>query len=420
MKLDKVNYVPVLNGSILNCAVRDDMSINGKRLTFYTKDGLFRYKKSLINPFHHQDVFEKIRKNNLLGDDIIFADSGGLQEITLNKIKYSPEEVFQWQQKNSNIGFSVDCLPFITPKDGTNRPGSFGGWKFDKKNFLNYAKKGKENIEVTKKYRDRKKYPDFHLYGIIQGRKYDEYLKWYEILRDDEYLDGYCCKAPNINPMTLAETCIFAIKNISKPVHFLGIGNISRAIVLYYASRYFKQPISYDSSSYDTGTQYRNWLIPFMFNKKLRLVSKKKLYEGNDVCNKDDIIEISDLNNYCDCVACSSIKGLSKDMLDKNDAKLGSLISLHNLILNLKINKYVEDIMKFDADQRLGTDKPLTTKVREFVNFNFNESLANKIFTAFKMIDLAIEKDHECALSMYADETSLNETQGDQKGLFDF
>jgi len=415
-----VNYIPVLNGSILNCALRDDLMINNKRLTFYTKDGLFRYKKSLINPFHHQKIFEDIKKKELIEDDeLILADSGGLQEITLNEIKYSPEEVFQWQQKFTNIGFSVDALPFITPKDGTNRPGSFGGWKFDKANFLDYARKSKENINVTKKYRDREKYPKFNFYGIIQGRTYDEYLEWYEVLKDDEYLDGYCCKAPNINPMTLAETCIFAINNISKPIHFLGIGNISRAIVLYYAERHFKFPITYDSSSYDIGTQFRSWLHPMMINRKLRLVSEKNLGEDSEVCSENDIIPVSDLNRYCDCIACKSMEGMTGKMVDDNDPKLGSLISLHNLILNIKINNYVQDIMKNDVDQRLGNDKPLTNKVKEFIEYNFKSDTASKIYKAFDMIDLA-KKDYRFALDKYKKEMQVNKDVGDQKSVFDF
>lgn len=407
MKLDKINYIPVLNGSILNCALRDDMTIDNKRLTFYTNDGLMKYNKYLINPFHHAKIFEQIKKKELLlTDGAIFADSGGLQEITLNEKRYTPAEVFRWQQEHTHIGFSVDSLPFITPKDGTNRPGSFGGWKFDKTNFLKHAEKGKQNIDDTKKYRDKSK--SFNFYGIIQGRGYTDYLNWYNILRDDSYLDGYCCKAPNVNPMTLAETCIFAINNLTKPVHFLGIGNISRAIVLYYASRYFKQPISYDSSSYDIGTQFRSYLLPFMFTRKLRFVSCHNLGEDSEICNKDDVIHISDASEICDCKACRTMKGDTARMIKENDPKLGSLISLHNLALQLKINKYVEYVVK----------NPV--KLKEFVNFSFEPNLANKIMLAFDMIDLSQERGHEYALDKYKDNMQLNKSTGEQKGVFDF
>jgi len=409
MKLDKITYVPVLNGSVLNCALRDDLFIDGKRATFYTKDGIFKHPTYLINPFHHADIFVKIKKQNLLLDDsIVLADSGGLQEITLNEIKYTPEETFKWQQENSNIGFSVDAMPFITPKDGTNRPGSFGGWIFDIKNFDEYAKKSKNNIEVTKKYRDREKYPHFHFYGIIQGRKYSEYLRWYEILRDDAYLDGYCVKAPNINPMSLAETCIFVMNNINKPVHFLGIGNLSRSIVLYYASKYIKQPITFDSSSYDIGTQFRSYLLPFMMNRKLRFVSEKNLGEDSEVCNKNDIVYFENANDICDCVVCRSIGPKLGEMIRSNDPALGGLISVHNLILNIRWNGYVKGIINNPE------------KLKEFVKYNYEPSMVDKIFKAFEMIDSAAERGPNYALDKYKDEMIRNKEAGQQSGIFDF
>lgn len=408
MKLEKINYVPVLNGSVLNCALREDLFIDGKRATFYTKDGIFKHKVYLINPFHHAELFEKIKEKNLLIDDgTILADSGGLQEITLNQKKMTPEEVFKWQQKNTHIGFSVDSLPFITPKDGTNKPGSFGGWIFDKAGFNKHAEKSGNNIQVTKKHRDKDQFPNFNFYGIIQGRNYNEYLRWLEIIRDDAYLDGYCVKAPNVNPMTLAETCIFVINNISKPVHFLGIGNLSRSIVIYYANKHIKSPITFDSSSYDIGTQYRSYLLPFMMNRKLRFVSEHNLGEDSQVHNKNDIVYFEDASKICDCVVCRSIGDKLGSMIKNNHPALGGLISVHNLILNIRWNNYVKGIVNHP------------NKLKEFVQYNFEPSLADKILKAFDMIDLAVEKGHDFALQKYKDHMVQNKEGGNQKTIFE-
>jgi len=405
-QLNDINYVPVLNGSILNCALRDDLFIDGKRATFYTNDGIINQPIYLINPFHHSDIFAKISDKGMLNGGTILADSGGLQEITLNKVKFSPEEVFKWQQEYSNIGFSVDSLPFITPNDGTNKPGSFGGWAFDSANFHKHAEKSKDNIQVTKKYKDPNK--DFNFYGIIQGRKYDEYKQWHKTIQDDEYLAGYCCKAPNINPITLAETCIFVMDNITKPVHFLGIGNISRSIVLYYANKYIKQPITFDSSSYDIGTQYRSYLLPFMMNKKLRFVSNHNLGEDNEICNQNDIVHFENANDICDCTACRAIGNKLGKMIRDNDPILGSLISIHNMILNIKWLNYVKTII----------DKP--EKLKEYVNYNFEPGLSSKIFKAFNMIDLSVERGKDYAFDKHKDDMSVNKEVGSQKGIFDF
>lgn len=407
-KLGKVTFVPVLNGSVLNCALRDDLFFDGKRATFYTKDGIIKYSNYLINPFHHADLFKKIKDKGLLLDDsIVLADSGGLQQITLGKTKQTPEEVFKWQQEHTNIGFSVDSLPFITTKDGTNKPGSFSGWLFDKAGFTKHAEKSKYNIDVTKKYRDKNKYPDFYFYGIIQGRGYDEYNKWYEIIRD-EYLDGYCCKAPNVNPITLAETAIFVIHNIVKPVHFLGIGNISRSIVLYYASKYIKQPITFDSSSYDIGTQYRSYLLPFMMNKKIRFVSDKNLGEFGEVTGRQDVVLFEDASKLCDCVVCRTIGPKLGDMIRNNHPGLGGMISVHNLILNQKYVNYIEGIL----DNKY--------KMEEFVKGSFESSLAEKILTAFAMIDMSVEKGPEYTFHYFKDKIQRQKTSGQQGTIFGF
>lgn len=427
MEITGVSYIPVLNGGLLNCATRNDdnVMINGKRITFFTKDGLYKYNKYLINPYHHKDIFEKIDKLGLLDKSgLIIADSGGLQEITL-KGKSDPEEVFAWQQKFSNVGFCIDSLPFITPKDGTNRPGSFVGWTFDKANFEKYAFKTKDNIDRTRKLRDKKKYPNFKFYGIIQGTQYSEHKRWFDIIRDDEYLDGYCCKASTINPISLAETGLVVLHHIKKPVHFLGVGNISRGIIVYYLGKYFKYGLTFDSSSYDVGGQYRSYIHPFMITKKLRLISGHKNTADHDPCAQNDIlrVKVEDDNGdeenvwdikkeddfyFCDCPACKHINGNVIKMLKNNDSKLGVLISLHNLILNVKINNYVKSIINNDS------------KLKEFVKFNFEPSLADNIFKAFAIIDESVKYNPEYALDKYRYSLPKSKNTGEQKNVFDF
>jgi len=406
MTLDKINFVPVLNGSVLNCALRDDHFINGKRATFYTTDGLFSHPTFLINPFHHDKLFDNIRAKGLIPKNAtVLADSGGLQEITLNKLKSDPVDVFKWQQKHTNIGFSVDSIPYITPKDGTNRPGSFSGWHFDSANFDKYAKQSKANIDATKPHKD----PDskFKFFGIIQGINYETYLRWYNIIKDNSYLDGYCCKAPNNNPITLEETCIFAMNNINKPLHFLGIGNLSRSIVLYYANKHLKQTITFDSSSYDVGTQYRSYLLPFMMNRKLRFVSNHNLTEhSKEICNECDVVHIENATDICDCIACRSMGDKLGEMIRTNNPMLGSLISLHNLMMNIKWTNYVKSIIHKQD------------KLKEFVKFNFEESLSKKILTAFELIDIAADKGHEYAFDKFKNDMQRQKSISRQKTIF--
>ena len=398
--LGKINYIPVLNGGLLNGALRDECMIGGKRATFYTNDAIFKYNKYLINPYHHEDTYIKIPEGLLCEDNIVLADSGGLQAINLGEVKHTPEEVYQWQQKNTNIGFSMDEIPF------KNATGRFTGWVFDKANFLDYAKKSKENVEIVKKYKDFKKYPEFRFYGIIQGRKYSEYKQWYDIIKDD-FIDGYCCKTPNNNPLNLAETVVFAINNIDKPIHFLGVGNTSKSIIIYYANKHLKQNITFDSSSYDIGTQYRSYLIPFMMNRKVRFVSEK-FVDNEDTINQESILPLKDMSEFCDCVVCKAVGTELPNMVKNNDPRLGSLISLHNLHMNIKWFKYIENII----DNK--------EKLNEFVKFNFESSVAEKILDGFTLIDMAVDKGHKYALNHFKDKIKINADVSAQKSIFGF
>jgi hypothetical protein len=405
MKLDKITYVPVLNGGILNCALRSDIMLNGMRPTFYTKDAIFKYNKYLINPFHHSKIFVDIKNMGLLlPNSTILADSGGLQGVTLGqKDKFGPEEVFKWQQEHTNIGFCVDDLPFKTDSRG-----ALVGWEFDKEHFLDHAEKTRDNIAITRRHRDSSK--DFWFYGIIQGRKYEEYKAWYNtIKREDDNLQGYCVKSPSNSPINMAETCIFAINNLTeKPIHFLGTGNLGRSLVVYYASKHIKQPITFDSSSYDCGTQYRSYLLPFMLNKKLRFISEHNMGEDSEVLGPEDIVDLDDLGGICDCIVCQTIGTQLKDMIKKNDPALGSLISVHNMINNIRLNNYVRQIIHNKH------------KLTEFIRFNFEESMATKLLLSIEMIDMAMEKGPEYSLNFHKDDIKLNENIGSQKSIFQF
>ena len=111
----------------------------------------------------------------------------------------------------------------------------------------------------------RTEFQKFKFYGIIQGRNIEEYKQWFNIIKEAKS-DGYCVKTPNNNPISLVETCCFVYDNIDTPIHFLGVGNISKSILLIYFSNFFKNKISFDSSSYDLGTRYRTYLVPMSVN----------------------------------------------------------------------------------------------------------------------------------------------------------
>jgi len=197
------------------------------------------------------------------------------------------------------------------------------------------------------------------------------------------------------------------MKNIDKSIHFLGIGNISRSIVLFYASKYFKHPITFDSSSYDIGTQYRWYLLPMM-SRKIRFVNPQHIEDDMGICGSKDVVYLDNANDICDCVVCRHIGSNLGKMIKENDPLLGGLLSVHNLIVNVRHMNYIKQIIDNDY------------KLREYVNFNFEKKLAEKILNAFDIIDTANEKGPEFALNKYKDVMGFKKEVGQQKNIFNY
>ena len=319
-----------------------------------------KYRKYLINPFYHDKSYQELIDNNsLIPDPLVFADSGGLQELMIEngEIK-SPEDTLLWQEKYTDIGFSLDRIPF-KKNIGTVKV----GWTFDEVDFEKHALTTKKRIERAMKVRTE--YKSFKYYAIIQGIEYEHYKTWKSII-DTEGIDGWCCKSPSNSPANLAETAVYVLQNLDKPVHFLGIGQLTKSIILYYAKRYYKHPFSFDSSSYDSGVQYRRYNLPFYFN-------------GFDVIkyNDENKYDIQNFSEFCCCPAC---KELSK-IIDNPDMEryVGFLISLHNVHQNVQMFSYLENIYK-DSE-----------KMKNFVKNYFKEDTGNKILDVFNYIDDAMK-----------------------------
>jgi len=362
-KIDDINYIPVI-ASLISFAAENKW-IDGKSITFFQKNSIFKYGKHLVNPYHTKKSYEILFNNDeFLENTLSFADSGGLQELLMDNVNISPIDVLKWQEKYCDIGFALDKIPF-KKNLGTVKV----GWTFDEINFEKCAEITKQRILDAMKVRIE--YKSFKYYAIIQGTNYKLYKKWKEII-DSPGIDGWCCKSPTNSSASLAETAVFAIKNLNKPTHFLGVGQLTKSIILFYAKKYFKYPISFDSSSYDTGAQFRRYNLPFYFNG----MESIKM-------DKDEKYNISNFNEFCSCPACNMMSKIM-DKPDK-DKYMGYLISLHNLAQNVYIFNYLKNIYK-DSD-----------KMRIFVNNYFKEQTAEKILQCFDYIDDAVKNGVEFA-----------------------
>jgi queuine/archaeosine tRNA-ribosyltransferase len=364
-KFDDINYIPVI-ASLITFAKPQNF-INGEAVTFFQNNSIFKYPKHLVNPFHTEKDYEELFNNGSMLPSLSFADSGGLQELLLKGLVKTPEEILQWQEKYCDVGFALDKIPFNT--DNANNV----GWTFDEVNFDKCAQITKERIEAALKV--RKEWKGFKYYAIIQGIDYKMYKRWKDII-EVKGIDGWCCKSPTNSPANLAETAVFVLLNLDKPVHFLGIGQLTKSIILYYAKRYYKHPFSFDSSSYDSGAQYRRYNLPFYFNGFDVIKSEKGKYS------------MTNFSDFCGCPACKVLSSI----INNPDAEkyIGYLISLHNVIQNIYIFKYLDNIYK-DGD-----------KLRDFVKNYFKENTANRLLDCFDFIDDCMKHGYDAGKKKWA------------------
>jgi len=393
-KLGKVTYIPVLYQIQLpgTCA-----PINGKTLTFWTDEGIYKYPYFLVNAHHHKDRYKESHKENILKDSVIFGDSGGLQAVTLGIGKPDIAELTKWQEKNCSIGFGFDELPFKTDVR------KLTGWEFDAEHFTEYAQRSYKNLVVAL---DTVTNPNFKLYGIIQGRKFSEYKQWFDIIKKAG-VDGYCMKSPSNNPINVAESCLFAYHNFNDgtPLHLLGMSNFTKTFIIYYFSQYWKGKITFDASTYQQGVQFRTYVHPTSPTLKIRYTS-----EGTEKMNEDSIIyeDIHDLS-FCGCEACNyltpeQVKGMHKT----NDPRFGYLIALHNFISMDRMFKFVAQICHNK------------TAMRQLIKGVFRDSNAERVCAAFDVIDEGVSKGYDYISAKYKALLSENVEVVKQRTIMDF
>ena len=388
-KLKKVTFIPVL------FQIFNTYRHNEKDIGFWTKEALFKYNYFLINAYHHKNEMRKSTPVKLLQDSIVFADSGGLQNVTLgNKISTNIVELTKWQEQHSNIGFCFDVIPFKTDVR------KLTGWEFDEQNFGNCAQKTLDNINTALSVRTNE---HFKLYGIIQGRKYKEYEIWYNIIKNS-LVDGLCMKSPTNNSFNVAESLLFAYHHFDKPLHLLGMSNLTKTIVIYYFSQYYKNKITFDSSTYNIGNRFHTYIHPLAPSVKIRYV-KDEVEDRSDLMIFEKIYDLS----FCGCSACSSVTVDELSLWHRdNDPRLGPLISLHNFLVLHRMFIFIEQICHSK------------TAMISLVKSLFRENTAKRVISTFDFIDEGVEKGFERVSEKYKSVLIEDDIAYTQTSIFNF
>ena len=390
-KLGKVTYIPVLY------QISPGKLYNDKEFSFWTEKGLYNYPYFLVNAHHHKKSFKEVYKEEIRPNSVIFGDSGGLQAVTLGAGKPNIEELTKWQENHCSIGFGFDELPFKTDRR------KLTGWEFDAEHFTDYAQRSLENLVIALETITN---PNFKLYGIVQGRNFSEYEQWFNIIKKAG-VDGYCMKSPSNNPINVAESCLFAYHHFEdgRPLHLLGMANYSKTFIIYYFSQYYKGKITFDSSTFQQGTQFRTYVHPTSPVLKIRYVQ-----DGTEKMNEDSIIyeKVYDLS-FCGCQACSYLTPEQlKEMHDTNDPRLGLMLMLHNFIGMDRMFKFVAQI----CHNR--------TNMRQLVRSMFKEAMSERICAAFDMIDEGVTKGYDYISAKYKYLLTENVEVTKQSSVMDF
>ncbi|MCK4364966.1 MAG: hypothetical protein KAW45_02840 [Thermoplasmatales archaeon] len=264
--------------------------------------------KILVSPF--TTGMDKAREDFKNPKLTIYADSGGYQIATLGK-RVRAMDVLGWQELIADIGFTVDVPPH-----------AFNNGNYTRGQFLKCMNKSNKNAHLMWKL----KQTNMKLWGVIQGRTYEECELWFNDLTKEHEYSGYCVTLSihkSKHNLPYIEQLEFA-KTILKPIHFFGYSDNIFALILAKFSRLMKQTYTFDSSTSTIGDRYAKYIHPNTF-KHISFSLKERPLD-----------KLS-----CDCPICSkhSVTDLRYNL---------SLINLHNLFIKIKFCEFANQVAQDD------------------------------------------------------------------------
>jgi hypothetical protein len=241
--------------------------------------GKYDHEFSFLYNAHIEKHFGEVFKNGYKGKGInqVYADSGGLQMITLG-LNITPElkqKVYESQALHSDCAMSFDEIPVSLISDRAVRS-DISNKYFDRQRFEWCARESgrnvKNQIETFIKMKSDAK-PMF----IAQGGDCDTYVRWVELALEEiptelhEHIGGIAMGAGGIGNGML-EDCKRAFYYTQLPkigtsnhLHILGVGSVSRMVptlAFVDSGLYTNLHISYDSTTHTSGIQMGRYYGP--------------------------------------------------------------------------------------------------------------------------------------------------------------
>lgn len=387
--MSKAEFVPAI-GEQLNSVWKRGLDYHGFDMKFFSDKSHFKYGLGLQSCYygiegvgkgqHFRDLIKYPKENMLIGD------SGGFQIASFKKkgevCNLTPIDSLRWQEANCDVGMNLDVPP--------NLDGSPTLEEFD--NALNVSV---ENFALFE--RERKNF-DMKLLNVLHGETMPLADRWYDKVKDFKF-DGYAVgMKPPFSPMLQAFGFMYLWekgeyeKESFKHLHFFGTsGKHVVPTLVYAASKLNKIKVTYDSSSYNIGSIFRTYYLPFDIGPHLSFGDKFQKTNPH----------LKELP--CKCPVCLSVKDIND--LNKTDIFAGTLISLHNMYQYIYYNDMLNSLVH-DKDK--------------FIEYLKKINISDKTLRSIEFIDFAIEKGLDNAIEVFkADliEQYLDKTK--QVGIYD-
>jgi queuine/archaeosine tRNA-ribosyltransferase len=379
-------YVPAIGEQFNSCWNRK-LSYKDYDLKFFTKKSHFDYDTVLQCAYYglQKDNNGSTYRENIGLDKnkTLIGDSGGFQMLSLPDCKLTPIDSLRWQEENANIMMNLDVPP------------NFGGG-YDYERFKLALKKSVVNFKLFEKERQNYK---SKLYNVLHGDNTQLMEMWYNDVKDFNF-DGWAVGVnPNSDPIVQAMGVMFLHekgeldKSNITGTHFFGkSGKHITPTMTYIASKFPKIKVTYDSSSYNIGSIYRTYYMPYDIGPHLSFGEKFKTENPN-------------LENLpCNCPVCKSIDNI--DIINGKEIYAGTLISLHNMYQYIEYQRMLNNLIS-------NKDK--------FMSYIKEIGICDRTFKSFEFIDFCLKEGYYNAIKKYKNDLILQTIEkSKQVGVWNF
>jgi hypothetical protein len=396
--MNKAIYVPAIGEQFVSTWKRGLIYTgkDGKKydMKFFTKDSHFLMDVALQSIYYAKNGVNRNGKTSYRDliqypkDKILITDSGGFQIASFKKkgevCDLTPLDSLRYQEENADIAMNLDIPPNLD-----------GNPTYD--DFIKALDVSIENFKLFEKERVNYK---MKLLNVLHGETLEMMDIWYSKVKDFKF-DGWAIGIkPPFDPLLQALGFMYLYekgefdKDSCANIHFFGTSGKHVVPTIVYAAYKLnkKMMVTYDSSSYNIGSIYRTYYLPFDIGPHLSFGDKFKIINPK-------LVELP-----CKCPVCLSIKDINE--LNTGDIYAGTLISLHNLYQY----QYYNDILN-----NLVPCRDL------FIEYIKKINISDKTLISIEFIDYAIEKGLVNAIEKYKPYFNTEEfTKTRQVNIFNF